>query len=118
MPCPANTATKDGWITKEPTAPLDAKFADDDPMGTRDWEGPIPAVTPRTRPQPLARRSPVRALVRSAMALVRREMRVRPFVVLGATLGVGVLAGVAVRSTMGRALLLSVAKGLTDQVRS
>ena len=84
----------------------------DDDIATRDWEGPIPGVTPahRTRGPKLVR---ARARVDSAMQRLTTAFRARPLMAIGAAFGAGVIAASALRSRTGRVLLLALARKLT-----
>jgi hypothetical protein len=95
--------------------PTNHVIREDDEIGDRDWEGPIPGVTPartaRGAKHALGRRTA--SAFGSAVQWIETEVQTRPFAVLGAALGVGLIAGAAIRSATGRALLLTMARKLT-----
>lgn len=72
---------------------------DDDCIANRDWEGPIPGITPASHPRERApgfaarTRNLFGALIRTAAGALRS----RPVTVLGAVLGVGAIACAAMR---------------------
>lgn len=91
----------------------DATTSEDDPMGTRDWEGPIPTSVPtrRRREQPSTLRK-ARVTFGTTVRSLEREIQARPLVVIGAAFGLGALVGLAIRGSAGRAVLGAVATSL------
>ena len=83
----------------------------DDDICTRDWEGPIPGVTPTHR-MPASKLVRARARVDSAMQRLATAFRERPLMAIGAAFGAGVIAASALRSGTGRVLLLAMARKL------
>ena len=84
----------------------------DDDIGTRDWEGPIPGVSP-AYPMRASKLVRARARLDSAMQRLTTAFRARPLMVVGAAFGAGVIAASALRSGTGRVLLLAMARKLT-----
>lgn len=84
----------------------------DDDIGTRDWEGPIPGVTPCSRMRP-SKRGRARARLDSAMKQLATALRARPLMTIGAAFGAGVIVASALRGGTGRVLLLAMARKLT-----
>jgi hypothetical protein len=103
-------------MMQDPSTTLtsDALTSNDDPMGTRDWEGPIPTSVPtRRRREKSSGLRRAGASFQSSLKRIEREVQARPLVVIGAAFGLGALAGLAVRGSIGRALLGAVARGLS-----
>lgn len=92
------------------TSTPDTITSDDDPIGTRDWEGPIPTRR-RRESAPTVRKA--EASLRASVRSIERAVRARPLAVVGAAFGLGALAGLALRGSVGRGILVELARGLS-----